>query len=117
MGMGEQSAKWLTLAVVESGKVPVVKCSGRLVAGETDRFYAEIKELMAAHKEIVLDLAAVTHMDSMGLGTLARLYVHGKSVGSVLELMNVGKPVRQLLGITHMLSVFRIVGETGIRMG
>jgi hypothetical protein len=30
--------------------------------------------------------------------------------------LNLGKQVRQLLGTTHMLSVFAIVGEHGIKM-
>ena len=65
----------------------------------------------------MLDFAALTHMDSLGLGTLVRLYVSGKSAGCTLELANIGKPIRQLLGITHVLSVFGSVGENCIRMG
>ena len=60
----------------------MVRCSGRLVAGHTERFYSEVKQLMPDHKSIVLDFTQVTHMDSSGLGALARLYVHGKSAGA-----------------------------------
>ncbi len=107
----------LTITVDRSGSVPVVRCSGRLVAGATDRFYSDVKQLVPEHKCVVLDFTEVTHMDSMGLGTLVRLYVHAKSAGSVLDLVNVGKSVRQLLGITHMMSVFQVIGENNIRMG
>ena len=107
----------LTLVVERAGNVPVVRCSGRLIAGETDRFYREVKQLIPDHKRIVLEFAHVTHMDSIGLGTLVRLYVHAKSAGCVLDLMNVGKSIRQLLGITHMMSVFQMIGENNIRMG
>ena len=107
----------LTVVVVGKSDVPVVRCSGRLVAGVNERLYCEVQPLMSEHKRIVLDFAEVTHMDSMGLGTLARLYVHGKSTGCVMDLMNAGKSVRQLLGITHMLSVFQNIGENNIRMG
>jgi anti-sigma B factor antagonist len=55
-------------------------------------------------------------MDSMGLGTLARLYVSSRSAGCSLELMNLGKQVRLLLGTAQMLSAFTIVGEHGIKM-
>jgi len=111
------SSKRLTVTVDVSKKVPVVRCCGRLVAGETERFYNDVKNLMSMYKEIVLNFAEVTHLDSSGLGTLARLYVHAKSAGAVLEITNIGKSVQQLLGITHMLSVFQTVGENGIRMG
>jgi anti-anti-sigma factor len=107
----------LNIAVDRSGKIPVVRCSGRLVAGATDRFYSEVKQLVPEYKGVVLDFTEVTHMDSMGLGTLVRLYVHAKSAGSILDLVNVGKSVRQLLGITHMMSVFQVIGENNIRMG
>ena len=56
-------------------------------------------------------------MDSSGIGTLVRLYVHCKSAGCALERMNVGQSVRQLLGITHLLSVFQMIGENNIRIG
>ena len=107
----------LELSVERHRSVPLVRCSGRLVAGHTERFYSEIKQLMPDHKQIVLEFTHVTHMDSSGLGALVRLYVHSKAAGCVLDLMNVGQSVRQLLGITHMLSVFQMIGENNIRMG
>jgi anti-sigma B factor antagonist len=30
-----------------------------------------------------------------------------------LELINLGKRVRELLGLTHLLSVFTVIGEHG----
>jgi anti-sigma B factor antagonist len=110
-------AKRFSLTVDVSKKAPVVQCSGRLVAGDTERFYNELKQLMSMYKEIVVDFRDVPHLDSSGLGTLARLYVHAKSTGCVIEIVNIGKSVRSLLGITHMLQVFQTVGENGIRMG
>jgi anti-anti-sigma factor len=55
-------------------------------------------------------------MDSMGLGALIRLYVSARSAGCDLELINLGKRIRQLLGVTNLLSVFTVIGETGIKM-
>jgi hypothetical protein len=34
-----------------------------------------------------------------------------------LELINLGKQVRHLLGMTNLMSVFQIIGEHGIKMG
>jgi anti-sigma B factor antagonist len=107
----------LSVVVDGTGNTPVVRCSGRLVAGVNDRLYAEVSQLIPSSQRIVLDFTDLTHMDSMGLGTLVRLYVSAKSAGCVLDLMNVGKSVRQLLGITHMMSVFQTIGENNIRMG
>jgi anti-sigma B factor antagonist len=60
-----------------------------------------------------LDLSDLTLIDSMGLGTLVRLYVSSRSAGCSLELINLGKRVRELLGLTHLLSVFTVIGEHG----
>ena len=111
------SATRLTLTVDRRGNAAVVRCRGRLVAGVNDRLHIEVSQLIPGYKRIVLDLKDLTHMDSMGLGTLVRLYVSAKSAGCVLELTNVGTSVRQLLGITHLLSVFQLIGENNIRMG
>src|SRR5271157_3208401 len=111
------AASPLTVAVERSADEAIVRCSGKLVAGVSDRLYVEVRQLIPGSKRIVLDFTDLTHMDSMGLGTLVRLYVSAKSAGCVLELMNVGPSVRQLLGVTHLLSVFAIIGEHNIRMG
>jgi anti-sigma B factor antagonist len=97
------------------GNAAVVKCSGKLVMGVTDVLYSQVKPLIPNHKRIVLDLSELAQMDSMGLGTLARLYVSAKAAGCDLQLVNLGARVRQLLGTTNMLSVFAIIGENGVK--
>jgi hypothetical protein len=44
--------------------------------------------LLPEHKRIILDLTELTRMGSLGLGTLARLYLSAHSAGCSLELMN-----------------------------
>jgi anti-anti-sigma factor len=56
-------------------------------------------------------------MDSLGLGTLVRIYVSTKSAGCELILKNLGKRVRELLGLAHLLNVFTVIGESGIKIG
>ena len=107
----------LMLAVKRHSDGIMVRCSGKLVVGVNDRLYREVSQLIPGCKRIVLDMAELTHMDSSGIGTLVRLYVSCKSAGCALELQNIGKAVRQLLGVTHLISVFAIVGENNIRMG
>jgi anti-sigma B factor antagonist len=111
------AANRLTFAVDRRSDTVVVRCSGKLVAGVNDRLYLEVSQLIPGSKRIVLDFKDLTHMDSMGLGTLIRLYVSTKSAGCLLELINIGTSVRQLLGVTHLLSVFQTIGERNIRMG
>jgi anti-sigma B factor antagonist len=100
-----------TLDIERKGDSIVVVCRGRLVAGQCDALYERVKPLLAESRLVVLDLSHVTFMDSIGLGTMVRLYVSAKSAGADLELLHVGKRIREVLSITHLLQVFTIVGE------
>ncbi len=106
----------LTIEVERAPGEAVVRLSGRLVAGVTDVLYLEVKGLIPQTKRIVLDLTDLTHMDSMGLGTLVRLYVSARAAGCDLELVNLGKRIRQLLGMTNLMSFFTIIGENDVRV-
>ena len=104
------------LEVDRAGDTAAVRCRGKLVVGVNSLLYAEVSRLIPGTKRIVLDLTDLTFMDSVGLGTLVRLYVAARSAGCNLELINLGKRMRELLGIANLLSVFTIVGEGDIRM-
>jgi anti-sigma B factor antagonist len=94
-----------------------VRCHGKLVAGVNDVLYLKVRQLIPDTKRIVLDLTDLTRVDSMGLGSLVRLYVSARSAGCALELVHLGQQVRQLLGTTGLLSVFTVVGEQNIKVG
>jgi anti-sigma B factor antagonist len=104
----------LTFKVERKGTTAIVECRGRLVAGLCGNFYAKIKPLFADAKRVVLDLTELDSVDSMGLGTLVRLYASAKTAGSCLELVNLNKKVRDLLGITNLLSLFGEMCEKGV---
>jgi anti-sigma B factor antagonist len=107
----------LTLDIERASNAVIVRCHGKLVAGVNDVLYIKVKPLLSDTKRIMLDLTDLTRMDSMGLGTLVRLYVSARSAGCNLELLNLGKQVRQLLGTANLLSAFSVIGEHGIKMG
>lgn len=101
----------LTLTIEEHGDTAIILCYGKLLAGETDLLHVPVAKLTATHKHIIVDLGALTQMDSMGLGALVRLYVSSKNKGCTFELRNLGKKVNELLIVTKLLPVFSIVGE------
>lgn len=115
--MSNQSAATrLTVHIERSPNAAWVRCRGELVAGVTDILYREVHPLISDTKRITLDFKELTRLDSMGVGTVIRLYVSAKSAGCSLELANIGARVRQILGVTHLLSVLTIIGENNIRM-
>jgi anti-sigma B factor antagonist len=108
------AAPLLSLEVEAGSDVSTIKCHGKLVMGVCDLLIGKVRELIPKSKRIVLDLTDLTFMDSLGLGTLARLYVSAKTGGSCLVLVNVGPRIRQLLGLTNLLSVLTDLCEQGV---
>ena len=106
----------MEVSVEQTAGEALVRLSGKLVAGDTDGVYQEVRKLIPLSKRIVLDLTGLAYMDSMGLGTIIRLYVSAKSAGCDLELINLSKRIREMLGLTNLLSVFSMCGEHTIRM-
>ena len=106
----------LTLDLECTNEVIIVHCHGQLVSELSDIFYAKIRPIIPGSKRIVLDLANVTRMDSMGLGTLVGLYTSARAAGCEMQLLHVGKRIRELLGLTNLLSIFTIIGEHGVRL-
>lgn len=96
----------LSLEIEQSGSQAIVHCHGRLVAEAGEVLYSRIRELIPVNNSIVLDLADLAFVDSMGLGSLVRAHVSCRSGGARLQLVNVGKQIRELLDITKLFPVF-----------
>jgi anti-sigma B factor antagonist len=89
--------------------IMVVDCSGRIVFGdETAVLRENVKNLLAEHKRVVLNLAKVTYIDSGGLGTLVGLYTSARAQGGNLKLANLTERVGNLLQVTKLLTVFDV---------
>ena len=105
----------LSLRVDVGEDVTLVYCSGKLTAAQTGLLRDEVKPLLVRSKKVVLDLAELSQMDSMGLGTILALYVSAKSAGCQLVLMHLSERVRELFRITNLLSHFDEYGDHIIR--
>ncbi|MGE5206368.1 MAG: STAS domain-containing protein [Chlamydiota bacterium] len=110
------SPRLLTLRTRTEPDAIVVECRGRLVREATDQLRQTVKPLIAQTSCLVLDLTDLAHMDSSGLGALVGLYVSAKTTGCQLQLINLNQRIRQLLGMTHLLSAFEACGKYMIKM-
>ena len=108
------AANPLALDIEHDGNKTIVRCHGRIVSGNSGDFYAKVRPLLEANKHLILDLSDVAQVDSSGLGTFVRLYVSSKTVGATIELVNLGKQIRELLGLTDLLHTLANMGEQGI---
>ena len=89
--------------------VTVIRCKGRIVFGEEAVALREmVKGLLPETKNIVMDLAETTHIDSGGLGTIGRsLHVVAQN-GSTIRLANLHERMLDLLQMTKLLTVFDV---------
>lgn len=93
-----------------------MQCSGSLIASNSAFLRTHVKELLPKTKHVVLDLTDLSRMDSSGLGTIVAIYISAKHAGTSLELVNLNARIRELFGMTNLLSVFETCGRYGTRM-
>jgi anti-sigma B factor antagonist len=90
--------------------VTVVDLSGRITLGEGCTQLRElIRDLLSkGHKQLLLNLADVTYIDSSGIGELVSGFTAVSNQGGHLKLLNLTKKVHDLLQITKLLTVFDV---------
>ena len=104
--MPEQPEKVLSFEIEQDEKTVVVKCHGRLVLGTSEELYQGVKHLLPQTKVVVVDLADLAYVDSMGLGALVRLYVAARQQGCEFKLLHMRKQLHNVLKMTNLLSTF-----------
>ena len=97
----------LSLETREVGRVTIVCCNGRIVAGsESDSLRAHVAWLLRDRRSIVLHLGEVGFIDSSGLGTMVRALTSTRQVHGNLKLCNVPEFVRKVLEMSRLTAVF-----------
>lgn len=92
------------------GDVAVLDLKGRIrISGGTLALHRSIQCLVQEGKtKIVLNLADVTHIDSMGLGELISSQVTLNNRGGEIKLLHLTERFREIMTITNLLSVFDV---------
>ena len=90
------------------GKVTVLNLSGKITLGEGDLLLKDKLHslLNQGRKDVLLNLAQVSYVDSAGLGAIVAAYTTMTREGGSLKLANVTKKLQDLLSITKLLTVF-----------
>ena len=106
----------LTIAEVSGLRwsgVTVLKLSGRVTLGEeSEQLRNKIKSLLAeGKKQILMDLADVTHVDSAGLGTLVSSFTSVQNLGGRMKLANLTKRFYALLNSTKLVTIFEVFDD------
>jgi anti-sigma B factor antagonist len=98
----------LEMIRADANGIPVLRLRGRLTLGEGSRALRGLITDLAAegHKNLLLDLAEVSYMDSSGLGALVSGYNTLKGGGGVVGLFNVPKRIESLLEMSRLTTLF-----------
>ena len=98
----------MQIAEREAGNVTVLDISGQITFTQGDLVFKDkIHSLVhQGHKNILVNLANVTHVDSAGLGELVSAYTTAARAGGSMKLVNLTKRLTDLLTITKLLTVF-----------
>ena len=97
----------LSLDTREVGRVTIVRCNGRIVAGgESESLRAHIDRLLLDRRSIILHMGEVGFIDSSGLGTMVRSLTSIRRVHGDLKLCNVTEQVRKVLEMSRLTQVF-----------
>lgn len=97
----------LSLQTRGVGRVTIVRCNGRIVAGaESAALREHVAELVLDRRSIVLHMGDVLFIDSSGLGALVRAHSITRQAHGELKLCCLPDHVQRILQMTHMTKVF-----------
>ena len=107
--MWREGVTALGITTSKTDGVTVLHLRGVIYFGEESAsLRLRVKELLESSRQIVLDLASVTHIDSGGLGALVAVYSSARKVGGEIKLANLGNRAKEVLKITKLVTVFEI---------
>jgi len=92
----------------------VVRCSGRITATSVELLLTSVRPLILQTKQIALDLADLSYLDSSGLGALVQLWAAAKQAGTELTVVNLNKRIQDLLSLSNLASIFEGRQKSGL---
>jgi anti-sigma B factor antagonist len=98
----------LKIDIRETADAAILDISGRVTLGESLADLRDsIREALAGdQKNILLNLADVSYIDSSGLGQLIGSYATVTNRGGQMKMLNLQKKVNDLMQVTKLLTVF-----------
>lgn len=100
----------LTINNRQVNGVTIVDVAGKIALGDSNtQLHQSLKQLVAdGKKNVVLNMADVSGIDSSGLGSIVAGYSTLQSAGGSLKLMNLSDRIADIMTITKLYTVFDI---------
>ena len=99
---------WTEIAQRRAGTVTILDLNGQMtLSGDEDsRLLRAVRELEAAgDRQVLLNLSAVSFVDSTGIGEIVGAYTRVVRKGGVLKLCGLSGRIQELLDTTNIGSV------------
>jgi anti-sigma B factor antagonist len=96
------------------GNVVIVSVTGEITLKKTNdgTLYEKARSLVQqGHRNVLVDLAGVSFVDSAGLGELVQTSSMMRNGGGSLKLVNATPRFRELLVLTRLTSVFGVYDD------
>ena len=95
------------------GDVAILDLSGKLTIGKGDVILREtlVEELENGGKQVLINLDAVTTIDSSGLGELIRCKVTASEKDADVKLLHVNLKARKLITMAQLVGVFEMFDD------
>ncbi len=92
----------------QAGDITILDMDGKITIGEGSvALRSAIRRLLEeGKKKILLNLGGVGYIDSSGIGELVSSYTAISNADGQLKLLNLTQKLKDLLGITKLLTVF-----------
>ncbi len=106
-------------SVRQVDSVIVVDVSGRITLGEGCSQLRDLirEQIGKGKKNVLLNLADVTYIDSSGIGELVSAFTAVSNQGGQLKLLSLTKKVHDLLQITKLYTVFDVHDDEAKAIG
>ena len=103
----------LKITTRETADAAILDLSGRVISTENR---TELRDAIRAaiagqQKNVLLNFAEVSHIDSSGLGQLVGGYATVKNNGGRIKLLNLRAPVHEILRTARLLTVFETYSD------
>ena len=90
--------------------VRVLDLEGKITIGSGD---VELRQniedaINAGHNNILLNLGAVTHIDSSGIGEMVGCFTTVARKGGKMKLLNLTQKINDILQVTQLITVFDV---------
>ena len=93
--------------IVQGGVV--VEVTGEVTLNDSPKFHARLLQVLEGTPErLVIDLSAVSHIDSAGVGTLVEIFRRMKAANGKMSLVGLQARVRGVFEITKLDRFFPI---------